>query len=95
MVRQHRTTISRSEDYTNNWYAAQDIEDIVKHMPPSEIAHILDECSDVSGEISKTCIDAMDAIFLQLPANTHIWPYDGQGGPTKRSVTIRWARPTS
>ncbi|MCY3626311.1 MAG: energy transducer TonB [Gammaproteobacteria bacterium] len=73
MVRQHRTTISRSEDYTNNWYAAQDIEDIVKHMPPSEIAHILDECSDVSGEISKTCIDAMDAIFLQLPANTHIW----------------------
>lgn len=73
MVRQHRTTISRSEDYTNNWYAAQDIEDIVKHMSPSEIAHILNECSDVSGELSKTCIDALDAIFLQLPANTHIW----------------------
>lgn len=73
MVRQHRTTISRNEDYTNGWYKAQEIEDIVKDMSQSEISHILDECSDVSGELSKTCINALDAIFLQLPANTHIW----------------------
>ena len=73
MVRQHRTTISRNQDYTNSWYKAQEIEEIVKHMSPSEIAHILKECSDVSGELSKTCTDALDAIFLQLPANTHIW----------------------
>lgn len=73
MVRQHRTTISRNEDYTNGWYKAQEIEDIVKDMSQSEISHILDECSDVSGELSKTCINALDAIFLQLPANKHIW----------------------
>jgi len=40
MVRQHRTTISRNQDYTNSWYKAQEIEDIVKHMSPSEISHI-------------------------------------------------------
>jgi len=27
----------------------------------------------VSSELSKTCIDALDAIFLQLPGSTHIW----------------------
>lgn len=73
MVRQHRTTISRNEDYTNGWYKAQEVEDIVKDLSRYEISQILDECSDVSGELSKTCINALDAIFLQRRANTHIW----------------------